>query len=157
MIYVVSLLTLIFIIAPISLLFHEIGHVIGASLANASSIRLTIGVGKPLWQGNVQNVQIIIRRLFLINSFTSTVRDEPFRNKEKIIITFMGPIFSGLLAAILYMIHYIFVPANLVYLFFLFNVWLVVINLLPFRIGQKQSDGYTIYKLIWNKGSKSEK
>src|SRR5690625_7518401 len=102
MLYVIILFILVFIIAPFSLLFHEIGHLVGATLMRASAIRLTIGLGKPLWQMNFANIDIIIRRFFLINSLTSTVRDNPFRKREKILITIMGPLFSGGLTLIAY-------------------------------------------------------
>jgi len=148
MIYVIIFFILVFIIAPFSLLFHEIGHLVGATLMRASAIRLTIGLGKPLWQTNFANVDIIIRRFFLINSLTSTVRNTPFRNREKAIITIMGPLFSGILTLIAYIAYSIFIATDILYLFFLFNLWLVVINLIPFKIGHKQSDGYTIYRLI---------
>ncbi|MBO1003092.1 site-2 protease family protein [Pseudogracilibacillus auburnensis] len=148
MIDIIYLLIFICFIAPISLLFHELGHVVGAILMKASFIRLTIGIGNKLWQGTFQHVQIIIRRFFLINSLTSTIREEPFERREKIMITLMGPVFSGLLAAIFYVMYHLFFSTYILYIVFLFNIWLMIINLLPFKIGQKQSDGYTIYKLI---------
>lgn len=144
-------LLLVFFIAPISLLFHEIGHVMGAKWANASSIQLTIGVGKKLWAGSISNLQITVRSLFMINSFTSTTRKNPYQRKEKIMITMMGPLFSGLLAIIIYGVYFIFIPSQMMYIFFLFNLWLVFINVLPFKIGQKQSDGYIIYTLLLKK------
>lgn len=144
MIYVILFLILIFIIAPISLLFHEIGHVVGATMMRATSIRLTIGFGKPFWQTTFGHIQIVLQRFFLINSFTATVRDVPFTNKEKLWITFMGPFFSGLLTLITYIAYSTFIQTDLLYLFFMFNLWLMIINLIPFKIGQKQSDGYTI-------------
>lgn len=144
-------LLLVFFIAPISLLFHEIGHVMGAKWANASSIQLTIGVGNKLWAGSISNLQITVRSLFMINSFTSTTRKNPYQRKEKIMITMMGPLFSGLLAIIIYGVYFIFIPSQMMYIFFLFNLWLVFINVLPFKIGQKQSDGYIIYTLLLKK------
>lgn len=148
MIYLVVFLILVFIIAPLSLLFHEVGHLVGAALMGATSIRLTIGLGKPLWQATFANIQIIIRRFFLFNSVTSTVRTEPFTTREKIVITSMGPMFSATLTIIAFIAYNVFVQTDILYLFFLFNLWLLVINLIPFKIGQKQSDGYTILKLI---------
>lgn len=148
MIYVISFLILVFIIAPVSLLFHEIGHVVGAATMRATSIRLTIGLGKAFWQTSFGNIQIVLRRFFLINSVTATVRDTPFTRREKILITFMGPSFSGLLTIITYVAYSTFVQSELLYLFYMFNLWIVIINLIPFKLGQKQSDGYTISTLL---------
>lgn len=148
MIYVIVFLILVFIIAPISLLFHEIGHLVGASLMRATSVQLTIGLGKPLWQTKFANIHIMIRRFFLVNSVTSTVRTVPFSNREKITITMMGPLFSSMLTIITFIAYNVFIPTDVLYLFYMFNLWLVIINLIPFRIKHKQSDGYTICALL---------
>lgn len=148
---VIVILVLIIFIAPFSLLFHEIGHVVGAKLMAASKILLTIGVGKRIFSITFQNIDIHFRRFFLVNSFTSTVRDEPFTNTEKIIITFMGPLFSSILAFIAFGLYYSIYSSIYVYLLFLFNLWLVFINLIPFKIGEKQSDGYMILQMVLQK------
>lgn len=148
-----SFLFLFFLIAPASLLFHEIGHVIGAKWVQATSIQLTLGMGKELWEGDVGNVTVTVRSLFIINSYTSTMRESPFQKKEKIIISLMGPIFSGVLALCFYGVYIIFIHESTIFIFFLFNLWLFFINLLPFRIGQKESDGYTICRLMITKNS----
>lgn len=148
MIYVIVFFILVFIIAPLSILFHEIGHLVGASMMRATSIQLTIGIGKPLWYHKYANVNVMIRRFFLMNSVTSTVRTDPFSKREKIVITMMGPLFSGMLTIIAFVAYNVFVPTDILYLFFMFNLWLAIINLIPFKIKQKQSDGYTICALI---------
>ena len=145
---IINLFLLIFFIAPVSLLFHEIGHAIGAKWMKVTTIHLTIGIGKTMWEGSLLNIQITIKKVFVFNSFTAMIGERPLQNKEKVFISLMGPIFSGILAFLLYLI-YIAVPMSTIYLFYLFNLWLVVINLFPFKIGQKQSDGYTIYKLLF--------
>lgn len=148
MISVVIILILVFIISPFSLLFHEIGHLVGASLMRSTSIQLTIGLGKTLWQTTFANIRIIIRRFFLVNSVTSTVRTTPFTIREKIVITIMGPSFSAMLTIITYIAYHVFVETEILYLFFLFNLWLVIINMIPFKIKQKQSDGYIVLSLL---------
>jgi len=148
MIYVIIFFILVFIIAPISLLFHEIGHIVGSAFMRASTIRLTIGLGKPLWHTKFANIEIVIRRFFLINSVTSTVRNTPFRKREKIFITIMGPLFSGILTLMTYIAYHALIASDILYVFFLFNLWLLIINLIPFKIGHKQSDGYTVCSLV---------
>jgi len=148
MIYIIVFLILVFIIAPFSLLFHEIGHLVGATLMRATTVRLMVGLGKPIFETTFGHVQVIIRRFFLMNSVTSTVRTSPFLKREKFMITIMGPLFSGMLTLIAYIAYTVFVPSEILYLFFLFNLWLVIINLIPFKIGHKQSDGYTMCILL---------
>jgi len=146
-----TFLILLFFIAPVSLLFHEIGHAIGAKLVNASNIHITLGIGKKVFEGSIIGIHIVIRQLIIINSITSTFRDEPFRKYERILISILGPGFSVIFAVIFYIAYYAIIPAGTLYISFLFNLWLVFINLLPLKIGQKESDGYTICKLLYSK------
>lgn len=149
MIYFTIFLMLALVIAPISLLIHELGHLTGALLMKATSIRLTIGAGNILIEKQFQRVHLLIRKFFIVNSFTSTIREIPFRNREKIFITLMGPIFSSVLAFICYLTYHAIFPHYFIFIAFLFNGWLVIMNLLPYKIGQKQSDGYTICTLLF--------
>lgn len=133
-----------FIIAPLSLFFHELGHVIGARINRATSIRLTIGIGKQLYKKRFGNVTIVIRKFFIVNSFTETYRKEPLKRLEKIIITVTGPLFSLLLTGLAYFLCLVLVQHTFFYLLFLFNAWITIINVIPFKIGNRKSDGYTI-------------
>ena len=144
------LIVLIFVIAPFSLLFHEIGHVVGVKFMKATKILLIVGVGKKIFSMTLQNIEIQLRRLFVVNSFTSTIRNRPFTSKEKMFITMMGPLFSSLLALVAYLLYRSVFSNIYIYMFFLFNLWLFFINLLPFKIGEKQSDGYTIVQIIFH-------
>ncbi len=148
---VIEFLLLLLIISPVSLLFHEIGHAFGARLFKASSIQLTLGVGTKAWTGSWQNFHLTIYPFFLINSYAASTREKRFRKKEMIIISLFGPLFSGLLAILFFIVYNVFVSANIFYIFFLFNLWLFFFNLLPIKFGQKQSDGYTICKLLLKK------
>lgn len=143
-----TFLLLFFIIAPFSLLFHELGHVIGARANHATSIRITIGTGKSLYQKRIGNVTMVIRHFFIVNSYTETYRDEPLKKFEEIIITIMGPLFSFILSCLAYFLFVVLVHETFFYLLFLFNAWITIINLIPFRIGKRQSDGYTILKNV---------
>jgi len=147
---ILQFIILLIFIAPVSLLFHEIGHAIAAKWMNATSIQLNIGAGKQIWTGSIKNIQVRIRKMFLFNFLTSTIRKQPFLKNEKIFISMMGPSFNAFIAIVAYLLYNVFTPLYSIYLFFLFNVWFVFINLVPFKIGQKQSDGYTICKLLLN-------
>ncbi|MEJ8776835.1 site-2 protease family protein [Pseudogracilibacillus sp. ICA-222130] len=149
MIYVLYFIFLIFFVAPFSLLIHELGHMFGAVRMKATKIQLSIGTGKKLYEKDEAQFHIIIRRLFLFHYATATVRDQPFTSKEKVVITLMGPVFNGIVAFIFFIIDLFFYEHLGIQLCMLFNFWLFFVNLIPFKIGQKQSDGYTIYRLFF--------
>lgn len=144
----IALVFLTFIGAPTSLVFHELGHVTGARFIHASRVILMIGEGKTIWKGQFKFITIILRRLYFINSVTQTIPNQPLTKRNIVTISAMGPIFSLLLGVIVYLVYAIFISHIIIYILFLFNIWLGVVNLIPFKIGQKQSDGYTILQAM---------
>lgn len=147
----VQLLAYIMLITPFGLFWHELGHVFAAYLMRARHITLTVGSGKPIIQGTLGHVTFEIRRILLFNSYTRIEASTYLSNKDKVIITSMGPIFSLLLSLLAYVLNLLIVKHLIWYILCLFNLWLGIINLIPFRIKGKQSDGYTILQTIKNK------
>jgi len=138
----------IVIIVPISLFWHELGHLLGAKLMRATHITLTIGTGKPILKWTFNNMTFIINRLFIFHSLTETNSFHTLSKKDKFVITLMGPISSLLLSFITFCFD-IFLFNNVILVYAsLFNLWLGIVNLLPFKINEKQSDGYTILQII---------
>lgn len=138
-------------IVPASLIFHEIGHVVGAKLRRADQIHLTIGIGIKVFETTLFGVRIFFRLIYMLGSYTSTVRTIPLKSNEKIFITLMGPIFNLLLSVIFFYVYKFHIDEPIIFVSCLFNLWLAVMNLIPYKIGMKQSDGYIVYSLIKNK------
>jgi|SRR5699024_7009484 len=151
MTFYVHLLVMLIIITPISLFWHELGHALGARFVRASQITLTIGIGKPIFEHNYNNMTFVIRKIFLFHSLTETQCHESLSRKDKLVITFMGPINSLVLSILAYGLFVLTSPHPLFYIMSLFNIWVGLINLLPFKINERQSDGYTILQTIKNK------
>lgn len=152
----ILMLLFVFLVVPGSLIIHEIGHLIGARLKNATEIRLIIGSGFPMFQFTLFNVEVVVNIMLIFGSYTSTVRETPFQDNEKILITVLGPVFNGLVAIIFFILYTVFNPDPLFYLIFLFNLWLAVVNIIPYKLGMKQSDGYIVYKILQNKHTKQK-
>lgn len=145
------LLLLSLIIAPVSLFLHEVGHVIGARLMRATAICLSMGLGKKLWTFSFQNIDITIRTFFLWNYYTLSEREGSFDRYEKVMITLLGPLSNVGIATICWFVYHMLIQSSVIYLFFLFNLWVAVINFIPFKMGQKQTDGYTMMQLLQSK------
>ena len=141
------LLFLLFIVAPIGTLIHEGGHLIGAKLMKADYLHVTIGYGKKLFTFKCKNIQIIICCFFFIGGHVKNERYVPYRTIEMISIIVFGPLLNGVFAVFFYMLYDLF-PNEYLFLLFLFNGWLALINLIPFKVKDKQSDGYMILKLL---------
>ena len=142
-----NLIYLILIIAPISLIVHELGHAFAAYFLKADKIIVTLGIGKKLKTFKVKNINIIIHLCLMLNAYTCSERHNKFTKKEFSIITIMGPVMS-LFMSIFFYYAYAILETEFIFYFFLFNIWLTISNLIPFKIGQRQSDGYVFLKLL---------
>lgn len=141
-------LALVIVISPISLFIHEWGHVIGAKFIHAEYIKLSIGMGKPLCRLLCfRNVIIEVNQIFFLGASTESKRNKPLLAKDHILISFMGPLVSLIVAILCYYLAW-FLKDTYLYLTALFNLWLSIINSIPFKFGRRQSDGYTILKWL---------
>ncbi|WP_077326779.1 site-2 protease family protein [Virgibacillus siamensis] len=147
---VYTLLYLVFVVAPIGTFVHESGHALGASLVKANSIFLTIGTGRRVYEFTLRNIQVIIHLYFFIGGSVSSEREVPFDRFEKIWIAAAGPICNSLLAIMLWYVNSIY-PHYSIVLLALFNFWVAGINIIPFQIRGRQSDGCRILMALIQK------
>ncbi|WP_461180633.1 site-2 protease family protein [Virgibacillus kimchii] len=141
---------LLFVVGPLSTILHEAGHAFAAHMVNADRIRLSIGMGKKIYGISFEKFRLSIHQFFFMGGYSSSSRCKQFKSLEMIWITLLGPLTNALFTVIFYFVHFVF-PNNYVLLFFLFNAWLTIVNLLPLKIGGKKSDGYKIVQLIRNR------
>lgn len=141
------IIVFLFLIAPISNILHEIGHMIGAIIVKSDNMILTIGKGKKVLTVPLKKLVIHVHRVFFIGGHAASKRHNPYKPLEMILITFCGPLLNiliGLSAYLLFRAH----MSDYVLLFILFNLWLGLTNLIPFKIKGKYSDGYLIFKTL---------
>lgn len=135
-------------VSPIGAFIHEVGHLIGALLVKADRVELLLGIGKKIGSLNYGSLVIHIHAVLFLGGLAKSSRNTPFNKKELCFITFCGPLFNLLVAYAVTMI-----PLNnkYIFLFIIYNIWIGVINLVPFKVNGKQSDGYTIFGIIKNR------
>src|SRR5699024_3221076 len=126
---ILNFIILILLITPISLLFHELGHLLGAKHLKADRIVISIGSGKKIYL------------MIMFQAHTQSERQPKFNNKELAFITAMGPLFSLILTVFLGLLLCVITSEIIIY-FFLFNLWLTITNLIPFKFKNQMSDGY---------------
>lgn len=137
----------ILIIVPISLFTHELGHLLGAKYLKADRVIISIGTGKKLYSLNYKNIKLDISLFVMFHAYTNSERKPEFSNKEFALITAMGPLLSLLLTGIIGLILLTITSEIMIY-FFYFNLWLSVINMIPFKLRGQKSDGYLIWELL---------
>ncbi|GAB4073540.1 hypothetical protein GCM10028778_10430 [Barrientosiimonas marina] len=144
------LIYLIFIAAPVGNILHELGHAAAARLFSADRITLSIGTGHLLYHMKLKHMAVFIHLMFFLGGMAASERQTPYRKHEQIIMAAFGPVTSAL-TAVLCSVVLPFYPNRYLLLFLLFNAWVALVNLIPFRFNGKQSDGYTIFNVIREK------
>jgi len=125
---------LLILIAPFCLIFHELGHAYGAKLMGADYVELVIGTGKKCWQTMCKGTYITVRQLFLFNSYTASEKKNSYTVNEQVLISIMGPLFSLLLAMIIFIVYAFIAKTPFIFLLHLFNVWIGLVNFIPFKV-----------------------
>lgn len=141
---------LLLVVSPIGMVIHEFGHAFGAKLVKSVDITITFGIGKKIFTFVTKHTRINIHALYFLGGYTKTSGCKINTNKHVFWITLLGPLNNALFAIIFYYLNQIFVSPYL-NLLFLFNLWLAVVNILPFKYKGKQSDGYIILQSLQNK------
>ncbi len=143
----INLIFLILVIVPISLFIHELGHLLGAKFLKADRVTIYLGAGRKLFTLSFKKMTLNLSLLIMFNAHTQSERKQNFTNKELAFITMMGPLFSLIFTGV-FSLLFIITTSELIFYFFLFNLWLAVINLVPFKTKNQKSDGYLIWNLL---------
>lgn len=141
---------LLLVVSPIGMVIHELGHAFGAKLVKVTHITLIFGLGKKIHTFIAKGVSVEIRACYFLGGYTKTSGYNSYTNKSVFWITLFGPISNGLFAIIFYYLNQMFVNPY-INLLFLFNLWLAVVNIIPFKYKGKQSDGYILLQSLQNK------
>src|SRR5699024_11136899 len=140
-------LILLFIVAPICTFLHEGGHMIGAFICRAETIKLTMGSWKKLFTRSFGKITMDVRLYFFISGQTESKRASRYKQKEAAIISLCGPLCNLIMVAVS-LLTYRYYPSDFILLFLFYNSWLGIVNLIPFKIKSKLSDGYIVLRAI---------
>lgn len=144
---ILTIIVLIFLMAPISLFIHELGHVLPGLFFGSERSIIHIGRGSSLLHWRGKKLELSIHLWFFQGAYSINERSPVFTNYEKILISVGGPLLNGLLALTL-SVFFSEVENPYVKVFLLFNLYLATVNLIPFSFKGKGSDGYRVLQLI---------
>lgn len=152
---ILTIIVLIFLVAPISLFIHELGHVLPGLFFRSERSIIHIGRGTVFFRCRWQKIELFIHLWFFQGAYSINERSPVFSNYEKIWISVGGPLLNGFLAFILFVSLSEF-DHTYVKVFLLFNLYLAVVNLIPFSFKGKGSDGYLVLQLLKRIGKRVE-
>ncbi|MUV39734.1 hypothetical protein JNUCC1_03618 [Lentibacillus sp. JNUCC-1] len=147
---VLIIMLFLIVIVPVSNALHEAGHMAAAAAVHSDRFNMIIGSGRPLWQLDFGRLTITVHRMFFIGASAEQTRESPFTPLEKTWISLCGPLLNVFASLIgLMALNWISLP--LIEWFILYNMWLGIMNLIPLKIKQRQSDGYIIAANLFKK------
>lgn len=126
---------------------HEFGHAIGAKLASYEDIIVTVGTGTEWLSFQFFGIQWKIHTFFFLGGYISYETAKKYEPLDIAFIAMMGPFANGILALSFDFLLHVHVHNGL-YIFFLFNAWLILSNIIPMKWNEKESDGYIMLKMI---------
>ncbi|WP_139186863.1 hypothetical protein [Sediminibacillus halophilus] len=149
--WLLVLIYLVLVAAPAGVLIHESGHVIGSWFCRAEHMNLSLGTGKRMKAVRIgRKLTIHFHLLLTAGGNASSVRTHPYSNMEKVVISMGGPACS--LAAGWVLMQFVSEGNTWIRLFALYNIWIAMINFIPFKWRGKKSDGYFVFRAIYGDG-----
>ena len=141
-----DLLMVILVISPLSLLLHETGHTLAANVYTKACVKLHLGVGPRLFTWKHARGEVAINAIYFAGGMT--ISPQPEKAYSKVVIALAGPFVNLCVAALTPFLP--LQPSMVAWILF-FNLWLGITNLIPFKFFGKQSDGWTVMKVIFQR------
>ncbi|GAA0481478.1 hypothetical protein GCM10008986_02690 [Salinibacillus aidingensis] len=141
----ISLLIFFLLIAPLTILFHEFGHAGMAYILKADLVHFFIGSGRERAALRVGRIHLHLHTLLFMGGQSLSEKENDFKAWEKVLISIAGPIMNGVVA---WGISFMSYENTVIQLAIWFNLWLAILNLIPFRHGRKKSDGYVCVEVF---------
>lgn len=140
----------LFVTVPVVNFLHELGHVFTSRIFGMTNTVLHLGTGPCLFRFQIVGIEINIHLVFFIGALSFSEYDEELQEWKRGIISIGGPLLNVMIALISLLLD---VNENFHWeLFILFNLWVGIVNMIPFKMKEKHSDGYlfiqTMYRQI---------
>ncbi|TDQ40412.1 M50 family metallopeptidase [Aureibacillus halotolerans] len=140
----VIFLAFLALVVPLTIVIHEMAHAISARIMGASEATIVIGGGKILLQLQCFQVLFQLRLFWFLGAYSKTNADQ-LSSVAKITISFAGPAVNLLIALLLFDGEHSDTFLNLTAAF---NLWIGIVNLVPFKVGSRSSDGWQMVSQV---------
>ncbi len=148
--YILFIIFCFFTIIPLTTLLHELGHYFMTKFYFVDNVTISVGSGKKLIHFKFKSLTFVLR-IFPYGGATFFELTSYLSPLKQIWISLGGPLLNGFIAILLFSQvlgnDLDFITLWLQW-FALFNLWVCVMNLIPYKIGTFYSDGWVIVKAI---------
>ncbi|WP_181833112.1 site-2 protease family protein [Bacillus taeanensis] len=128
---------------------HEFGHLITAKTLRIKKIVLVMGSGPTIFTIRTVNTRIEINLLFFLGGYTTSEARVETPYWKQSLIAVGGPMINLLIVFfILILLQFAHIPfyISLITPVIAVNLWIGIVNLVPFRWYGKESDGWSFIK-----------
>ncbi|MCG1021696.1 site-2 protease family protein [Sutcliffiella horikoshii] len=132
-----------YLVVPLVHLIHEAGHVSMAKLYKVKNTEIGIGVGPKILDFYFKGTRIQLNIIPFLGGYSTNAHTGKLSKKEIALISFGGPLFN-LLSIVLMLPFWTPFQFSFSALFVYFSLWIGIVNLIPFKLGEKRSDGWQI-------------
>jgi hypothetical protein len=132
-----------FVIVPLVHLIHEAGHVFMAKLYDVKGTQIVIGAGPKIFETRIAGTGIRLNCILFLGAYSTNMEEGKLSYNEVVWISAGGPIFNILSIGLVLPFWNPFY-FSLLNLFFYFSLWIGIVNLIPFKVGTRKSDGWQI-------------
>lgn len=136
-------------ILPLTILLHELGHFFTALLFQARNIKVKVGFGNKIGTMKMKEYSISFHYLpFIGSTFYELAQPNDFK---QVIISASGPILNGIIAFGLILQGFGNDPSFITLWFqwfIIYNFFMFIMNLIPFKLGSYYSDGWIVLNAI---------
>ncbi|CAG9620800.1 site-2 protease family protein [Sutcliffiella rhizosphaerae] len=136
-------LVFFYLIVPLVHLIHETGHVVMAKLYHVKGTKIRIGIGPKVMESTLFDTNFRIHIIPFLGGYSTNDSEKELSPKATVWISAGGPMFNFISIIFLFPFLTSF-EFSYHYLFFLYSLWIGGVNLLPFKLFDKKSDGWQI-------------
>lgn len=147
-----ELAILVFVLGPIIITIHELGHVLAIRCFKGNITKITIGKGNILFALGLFE----FRLLYFAAGRVSYEIDSGVSNFARVVISASGAILNILTATIICLLLYFraIIQIPIIIMFMGLSLVFALVNLVPINIGESSTDGKKILYIL--KGSSKE-
>lgn len=141
-----SLLLFLFFFVPLTNLLHEVGHVVAGRFLGINGTLIQLGSGPKLFHFDIKHTEINVMAIYFIGAFSTSDYSDRLVDWKRGVISLSGPLVN--ICIVLAMIFIGWTETTSLRLFILFNLWVGVVNIIPFKVKGKESDGYIFVQAL---------